>query len=87
MRNWPCSYCLGMAKVPCSKKTWMNYPKALFRRKDELVHYMEMAYTAIKPFYEGADAQSDAAKALLRRMEFGKDGYIFGYNDQGIRVV
>ncbi|WP_406665158.1 methyl-accepting chemotaxis protein [Gallaecimonas sp. GXIMD1310] len=60
-------------------------------KKDELVHYMEMAYTAIKPFYEGADAQSDAAKeaakSLLRRMEFGKDGYIFGYNDNGIRIV
>ena len=63
-------------------------PQGLIQaKKDELVHYMEMAYTAIKPFYEGAEAQSDAAKALLRRMEFGKDGYIFGYNDNGIRIV
>lgn len=59
-------------------------------KKTELVHYVDMAYSAIKPLYEGADAGDPkvqaAAKRRLRGLEYGTDGYIFGYDNQGTKV-
>ncbi|EKE75869.1 methyl-accepting chemotaxis protein [Gallaecimonas xiamenensis] len=59
-------------------------------KKAELVHYVELAYSAIAPLYEGPDAMSPAtqeeAKRRLRALQYGKDGYIFGYDDKGTKV-
>lgn len=59
-------------------------------RKDELLHYMDIAYTAIKPLYEGPDAQTPEvmkqAADRLRELRYGGDGYFFGYSDKGDRI-
>jgi len=59
-------------------------------RKDELGHYLDLAYSTIKPLYEGPDAMNPAvqeeAKQRLRDLHYGQDGYIFGYADNGDRV-
>ncbi|WKE65551.1 methyl-accepting chemotaxis protein [Gallaecimonas kandeliae] len=59
-------------------------------KESELVHYVELAFTAIKPLYDSPDANSPAvmeeARKRLRSLEFGKDGYIFGYDDKGTKV-
>ncbi|GLU33409.1 cache domain-containing protein [Trinickia caryophylli] len=56
----------------------------------ELKHYVELATSAIAPFY-GASADSPQDDATLRRkalevlqkMDFGQDGYFFVYDMQG----
>ena len=59
-------------------------------RQNELVHYLDIAYSTIKPLYDGEDAMSPAvqeeAKRRLRALRYGKDGYYFGYNDRGDRI-
>ncbi|BBP78044.1 methyl-accepting chemotaxis protein [Pseudomonas sp. Ost2] len=59
-------------------------------RKDELVHYLDLAYSTIKPLYDGADAMAPAtqeeAKRRLRELHYGQDGYFFGYSDKGDRI-
>nr|WP_152034986.1 methyl-accepting chemotaxis protein [Pseudomonas ovata] len=59
-------------------------------RKDELLSYLDIAYSAIKPLYEGPDAMSpevkEEARRRLRDLRYGKDGYYFGYTDNGDRV-
>lgn len=59
-------------------------------RQNELVHYLDIAYSTIKPLYDGEDAMSPAvqeeAKRRLRALRYGKDGYYFGYNDRGERI-
>nr|WP_026144832.1 methyl-accepting chemotaxis protein [Pseudomonas fuscovaginae] len=59
-------------------------------RKDELLHYMDIAFTAIKPLYESPDAQSPEVKKeaadRLRALRYGNDGYFFAYTDKGDRV-
>lgn len=59
-------------------------------RKDELKSYLDIAYSAIKPLYEGSDAMSPAvqeeARRRLRDLRYGSDGYFFGYLDNGDRV-
>ena len=59
-------------------------------RKDELVHYLDIAYSTIQPLYEGSDAMSPAtqeeARLRLRNLRYGQDGYFFGYGDTGDRI-
>ncbi|WP_295472297.1 methyl-accepting chemotaxis protein [uncultured Pseudomonas sp.] len=60
-------------------------------RKEELLHYMDIAFTAIKPLYDRPDAQSPEvrkeAAERLRGLRYGADGYFFVYTDNGDRVV
>ncbi|WP_237720819.1 cache domain-containing protein [Pseudomonas asplenii] len=59
-------------------------------RKDELLHYMDIAFTAIKTLYESPDAQSPEVKKeaadRLRALRYGNDGYFFAYTDKGDRI-
>ncbi|VXC78018.1 conserved hypothetical protein [Pseudomonas sp. 8Z] len=59
-------------------------------RKDELLHYMDIAFTAIKPLYDSPDAQTPEvmkqAADRLRELRYGSDGYFFGYTDKGDRI-
>lgn len=59
-------------------------------RKAELLSYLDIAYSTIKPLYEGPDAMSPAvqeeARRRLRDLRYGSDGYYFGYTDSGDRV-
>ncbi len=54
-------------------------------KKAELKTIMQIAYATIKPIYESGGSRDDAV-ALMRRMEFGEDGYIFGYDANAIRI-
>lgn len=59
-------------------------------RKGELLSYLDIAYSTIKPLYEGPDAMSpevqEEARRRLRDLRYGSDGYYFGYTDNGDRV-
>ncbi|WJG10107.1 methyl-accepting chemotaxis protein [Aliiglaciecola sp. LCG003] len=54
-------------------------------KKGELKNVVDMAYKTIRPIYESGGSREDAVK-LMQRMEFGSDGYIFGYDGDSVRV-
>lgn len=53
--------------------------------KKELKTIVQIAYATIKPLYENGATREEAVE-LLKRMEFGEDGYIFGYDKDAIRI-
>ncbi|NIF53896.1 MULTISPECIES: cache domain-containing protein [Burkholderiaceae] len=62
----------------------------LASKEIELRHYVELATTAIEPLYEAGrdNARDDAllrmrALAVLKKMDFGEDGYFFVYDMHG----
>jgi hypothetical protein len=62
----------------------------LSSKEMELRHYVEIATSAIAPFYDasGDPARDDAtqrrkALAVLQKMDFGRDGYFFAYDMHG----
>ncbi|CAB3756105.1 hypothetical protein LMG29542_02776 [Paraburkholderia humisilvae] len=62
----------------------------LASKEIELRHYVDLAMSAIAPFYEatGANASDDAtlrrrALATLEKLDFGQDGYFFVYDMHG----
>ena len=59
-------------------------------RQAELKHYMDIAYNAIKPIYEGSAsmdmAARDEAVALLQELNYGTEGYFFGYDTKTVRL-
>ena len=60
-------------------------------KKAELKNYLGLAYSAIKSVYENPKIDTKHAKQeaydTLKSMEFGKDGYFFVYDYQGINIV
>ena len=54
-------------------------------KKSELKNIIGITYATIKPLYD-ARRPVEEAVSLMQRMEFGEDGYIFGYNENAIRV-
>jgi methyl-accepting chemotaxis protein len=54
-------------------------------KKQELKNIVDIAYKTIKPIYDTNGSLEDGV-TLLQRMEFGKDGYLFGYDSNSIRV-
>jgi methyl-accepting chemotaxis protein len=54
-------------------------------KKNQLKSLVDMAYTTIKPLYESGGTREEAI-AVLKSMAFGKDGYIFGYDQNAIRL-
>lgn len=54
-------------------------------KKAELKNIMGVVYGTIKPLYENGGSREEAVEIMMR-MEFGEDGYIFGYDDNAIRV-
>lgn len=54
-------------------------------KKAELKNIIGLAYSTIKPLYESGKTRKEGVE-LLKRMEFGADGYIFGYDSDSIRV-
>ncbi len=63
----------------------------LATKKNELENYMALAYTAIINVYENPNiAKKHAQKEvydILKSMEFGKDGYFYVYDYQGINIA
>ena len=60
-------------------RCWLTLKKA------ELKNIVDVAYATVKPLYDSARPREEAVE-LMRRMEFGGDGYIFGYDGNAIRV-
>lgn len=54
-------------------------------KKGELKNTVELAYSAIKPIYQEGGEKRDAIE-ILKRLTFGEDGYIFGYDDKAVRL-
>ena len=55
-------------------------------KRDELKHYMDMAYTSIQHIYENGGSFEEALP-ILKNLKYGKDGYVFGYTERGDRVL
>ncbi len=62
----------------------------LASKKEQLLHYMQLVQTAIKPVYDAAGPDDQEAKqkaiAIMNSMRYGETGYIFGYDDKGTRI-
>ncbi|AVB19893.1 chemotaxis protein [Pseudomonas avellanae] len=64
--------------------------RLLSEAKATLQHYVAIAMTAIKPLYDAATPGDETARAnaikLLSAVSYGKDGYLFGYDSQVVRI-
>lgn len=59
-------------------------------KREALLHHVEIAITSVKPYLNEAnpsEAQLEAAKAVLRSMRFGPDGYMFVFDQRGSTLV
>ncbi|SIQ39380.1 methyl-accepting chemotaxis protein [Marinobacterium stanieri] len=59
-------------------------------KRDELRNYVQQAMSAVKPLQQGSGdlaARQAQAVTLLNAMEYGSDGYFFGYNAEGVTIV
>lgn len=56
-------------------------------KKTELQHSLDIALSVIKPYSNStaSDARNQAI-AALQQLKYGKDGYIFGYDGNSVRV-
>ncbi|MDF5512415.1 cache domain-containing protein, partial [Vibrio parahaemolyticus] len=55
-------------------------------KKAELKSYVQMARSAVEPLL-AQNAPLEEALPILKQLEFGQSGYIFGYDSKGVRVV
>ncbi len=55
-------------------------------REKEVKALLEMAVSLVQRIYEKGGNVEDAA-VLLRQFKYGESGYIFGYTDEGVRVL
>jgi len=55
-----------------------------------LQNYVAVALGTVKPIYDAAGANDDAARAqviqMLSKVTYGKDGYFFGYDSKAVRL-
>lgn len=54
-------------------------------KKRELKNIVDLAYRTVKDIYESGGSRAEAVE-LMKKMEFGEDGYLFGYDGESIRV-
>ena len=56
-------------------------------KKTELQHSLDIALSVIKPYYDSGDSDAKAkAVVALQSLNYGKDGYFFGYDGKSVRV-
>ena len=59
-------------------------------KKTELRHSLDIAMSLAKPYYDasttGSDTEKQQAIALLKQLQYGKDGYFFGYDGASVRI-
>ncbi|MFM2587709.1 methyl-accepting chemotaxis protein [Vibrio sp. TBV020] len=84
---------LGMLSFTYMKTTELNEQQIELTRtnmmnmkKAELKNYIQMAKSAITPFLERG-ASLEEALPTLKTLEYGKSGYVFGYDSKGVRVA
>ncbi|MHC6529810.1 MULTISPECIES: methyl-accepting chemotaxis protein [unclassified Vibrio] len=84
---------LGMMSFTYIKTTELNQQQTeqtrlnmMEMKKAELNNYVQMAKSAVTPLLNrGASLQE--ALPILRELEFGSSGYIFGYDSKGTRIL
>lgn len=62
----------------------------LLTKRAELRHYVELALSSIEPLYASGrndEATRAQAKAILRELNYGDDGYFFAYDTGGKNLV
>jgi two-component system NarL family sensor kinase len=62
----------------------------LLTKRAELRHYVELALSSIEPLYASGrndEATREQAKAILRELNYGDDGYFFAYDTGGKNLV
>jgi len=55
-------------------------------KRDELRQFMDMAYSSIAHIYENGGSFEEALP-ILKNLRYGETGYIFGYTENGDRVL
>lgn len=55
-------------------------------KKAELKSYLEIAESALTPL-KNTNASREQALEILREIQFGQDGYLFGYDSKGTRLL
>ncbi|AXN33995.1 methyl-accepting chemotaxis protein [Vibrio coralliilyticus] len=71
---------LNDQQIDVTRTNMMNMKKA------ELKNYLQMAKSAVQPFLDRG-ASLEEAYPTLKTLEYGKTGYVFGYDSKGIRRV
>ncbi|USD34816.1 MULTISPECIES: methyl-accepting chemotaxis protein [Vibrio] len=71
---------LNDQQIEVTRTNMMNMKKA------ELRNYLQMAKSAVQPFLDRG-ASLEEAYPTLKTLEYGKTGYVFGYDSKGIRRV
>ncbi|ENM5897135.1 cache domain-containing protein [Vibrio mimicus] len=70
-----------------SQEQMSNTREAMMEMKQaELKSYLQIADTALNPL-KARQASLDEALTVLREIQFGQNGYIFGYDSQGTRLL
>ncbi|TXY25923.1 methyl-accepting chemotaxis protein [Vibrio mimicus] len=70
-----------------SQEQMSNTREAMMEMKQaELKSYLQIADTALNPL-KARQASLDEALIVLREIQFGQNGYIFGYDSQGTRLL
>lgn len=70
-----------------SQEQMRNTREAMMEMKQaELKSYLQIADTALAPL-KARQAPLDDAIAILREIQFGQSGYIFGYDSKGTRLL
>lgn len=84
---------LGMLIVTYLKTTELNEhqievtrERMMTMKREELKSYIKMAQSAVAPLLSQG-ATLDEAMPTLKALKYGEDGYVFGYNTQGVRLL
>ncbi|WP_114764919.1 methyl-accepting chemotaxis protein [Vibrio rhodolitus] len=57
----------------------------LEQKKGELKTYVQMAKSSIQPYLDSGSSLQEALPTL-KELEYGNNGYIFGYDSKGVRI-
>ncbi|KGY13032.1 chemotaxis protein [Vibrio tubiashii] len=71
---------LNDQQIEVTRTNMMNMKKA------ELKNYIQMTESALKPLLERG-ATLEEALPTLKSLEYGKTGYVFGYDSKGVRIA
>ncbi|MBG0761662.1 methyl-accepting chemotaxis protein [Vibrio cidicii] len=84
---------VGMLTVTYNKTTHLNHQQVevtreqmMAMKREELKNYLHLAQSAVTPLLKQG-ATFEQALPTLRSMKYGEDGYVFGYDSKGIRVL
>ncbi|WP_253805775.1 cache domain-containing protein [Vibrio mediterranei] len=84
---------LGILGVTYSKVSELNQQQfddtresLLVNKKQELRNYLQLAKSSLLPLIE-KKSQREEVLQLLKNLEYGENGYLFGYDSKGNRLL